>query len=97
MPSVSHDDEIDEGQPLEVLDRAACIELLAHQGFLGRLGFEVDGRPMILPVNYVFEEDAVVFCTAGGTKLNAIVNRADVAFEVDDSSPLHHSGWSVVI
>jgi nitroimidazol reductase NimA-like FMN-containing flavoprotein (pyridoxamine 5'-phosphate oxidase superfamily) len=38
-----------------------------------------------------------VFCTAGGTKLNAVVGGADVAFEVDDSVPLRHSGWSVVV
>ena len=98
MPAVSDpDDHMDEGHHLEVLDRAACIELLADHGFVGRLGFVVDGRPMVLPVNYIFDTDAVVFCTASGTKLNAIVHRADVAFEVDDSSPLHHSGWSVVL
>jgi len=89
--------EVDEGQPLEVLDRDACIELLAHHQFVGRLGLVVDGRPMILPVNYIFDTDSVVFCTAGGTKLNAVVSRADVVFEVDDSSALHQSGWSVVL
>jgi len=52
---------------------------------------------MILPVNYMFDRDSVVFCTAGGTKLNSVANRVDVAFEVDDSSALHQSGWSVVL
>ena len=99
MPAVSDRDdrEADEAQRLEVLDRAACIELLAHHGFVGRLGIVVDGRPIVLPVNYIFDADSVVFCTASGTKLNAVVSRADVAFEVDDSSPLHHSGWSVLL
>jgi uncharacterized protein len=40
---------------------------------------------------------AVVFCTAEGTKLNAVVGGADVAFEVDDHRSLRHSGWSVLV
>jgi uncharacterized protein len=96
---VSGDDDpgLDEAQRLEVLDRAACVELLAHHRFVGRLGVIVDGRPIILPVNYIFDGDSVVFCTASGTKLDAVVAGADVAFEVDDSVPLHHSGWSVLV
>lgn len=96
---VSSDDdpELDEALRLEVLDRDACIELLAHHRFVGRLGFVVDGRPIILPVNYLFDNDSVVFCTASGTKLNAVGDGADVAFEVDDSVPLRHSGWSVLV
>jgi nitroimidazol reductase NimA-like FMN-containing flavoprotein (pyridoxamine 5'-phosphate oxidase superfamily) len=95
----SGDDDpgLDEAQRLETLDRAACIELLAHHRFVGRLAVVIDGRPIILPVNYLFDHDSVVFCTASGTKLNAVVGDADVAFEVDDSSPLHHSGWSVLV
>ena len=88
---------MDEAQLLEVLDRATCLELLAHHGFVGRLGFVVDGRPIILPVNYIVDGDSVVFCTASGTKLNTIRGGANVAFEVDDSVPLHHSGWSVLV
>ncbi len=89
--------DVGEGQQLEDLDRDTCIELLARHQFVGRLGFVVDGRPMILPVNYIFDTDSVVFCTTGGTKLNSVVSRADVVFEVDDSSALHQSGWSVVV
>lgn len=89
--------DIDEGQPLDVLDRQECIQLLSHESFVGRLGIIVDGRPLVLPVNYIVDGDAVVFGTGAGTKLNAIVGGADVAFEVDDSRSLHHSGWSVVV
>jgi uncharacterized protein len=97
--AVSGDDDrdLDEGQLVEVLDRATCIELLARHRFVGRLGFVVEGRPIILPVNYLFDDDAVVFCTASGTKLDAVVGGAEVAFEVDDSVPLRHSGWSVLV
>ena len=95
--SGDHDSELDEAQRLEVLDRAACIELLAHHRFVGRLAIVVDGRPIILPVNYIVDDDSVVFCTANGTKLNAVLGGTNVAFEVDDSVPLHHSGWSVLV
>lgn len=89
--------ETDEGRHLEVMDRDECIELLTHESFVGRLGFVVDGRPLVLPVNYMVDRGTIVFCTAGGTKLNAVAGGADVAFEVDDNRPLHHSGWSVLV
>lgn len=89
--------ELEEAERLEVLDRATCLELLAHHRFLGRLAIVIDGRPIILPVNYLFEDESIVFSTASGTKLHAVVGGADVAFEVDDSVPLHHSGWSVLV
>jgi len=97
--NVSDDDDpgSDEARRLEILDRAACLDLLAHHGFVGRLGLVVDGRPIILPVNYIVDADSVVFCTASGTKLNAVVEGADVVFEIDESVPLHHSGWSVLV
>lgn len=93
----SEEPEIDEGQPLEVLERQECVELLTHDAFVGRLGLIPDGRPLVLPVNYVVDRDAIVFCTGAGTKLNAITDGADVAFEVDDSRSLRHSGWSVLV
>lgn len=97
--NVSDDDhpELDEALRLETLDRAACIELLANHRFVGRLAVVVEGRPIVLPVNYIFDHDSIVFCTASGTKLNSVVGGADVAFEVDDSVPLRHSGWSVLV
>jgi nitroimidazol reductase NimA-like FMN-containing flavoprotein (pyridoxamine 5'-phosphate oxidase superfamily) len=95
--SVSPDDELDEAQRLEVLDRAECIELLTRHAFLGRLGLVVDGRPLIFPVNYMADRDAVVFCTASGTKLDNLAGGAPVVFEVDDHVPLRHSGWSVMV
>ena len=97
--SVSGEDnsELDEAQRLEVLDRETCFELLTHHRFVGRLAIVVNGRPLVLPVNYLFEDDSIVFSTASGTKLHAVVGGADVAFEVDDSVPLHRSGWSVLV
>lgn len=79
------------------LSAAECRERLRHHGFVGRLGFVAGGRPMILPVNYVAEDEAIVFCTEEGTKLSALSGGARVVFEIDESRPLYRSGWSVVV
>jgi uncharacterized protein len=82
---------VEDMSPSDALDR------LQRHGFVGRVAFIVDGRPMIMPVNYLADGDALVFCTGEGTKLSALRGSAAVAFEVDDSRPLDHSGWSVVV
>jgi uncharacterized protein len=82
---------------VQELSRAEALELLQMHSYVGRIGFIVDGRPLILPVNYLASDDSIVFCTEPGTKLSAIAGGAQVAFEVDDSRPLYHAGWSVVV
>jgi uncharacterized protein len=79
------------------LTRAEAIELLQFHAYVGRIGFVVEGRPLILPVNYLADDDSIVFCTEPGTKLSAIGGGAPVVFEVDDSRALYHAGWSVVV
>ena len=80
----------------EALPREECLELLQFNSFVGRLGFVLDGRPIVLPVNYLAEEDSLVFCTGVGTALSSAVG-APVAFEVDGVRPLYRSGWSVLV
>jgi uncharacterized protein len=81
---------------LRELSAVECMDRLRHASMVGRLAFVADGRPMILPVNYVVDGDAVVFVTEPGTKLSAVAGGAPVAFEIDESRPLYRSGWSVV-
>ena len=81
---------------IEELAREECLRLLQEESYVGRLGFIVDGRPMILPVNYLARGDGIVFCTGEGTKLSALRGGAEVAFEIDASRPLYGTGWSVV-
>ena len=82
---------------VQELTRAEAMKLLQMHSYVGRIGFVVDGKPLILPVNYLAEDDSIVFCTEPGTKLSAIGGGAPVVFEVDDSRPLYHAGWSVVV
>jgi nitroimidazol reductase NimA-like FMN-containing flavoprotein (pyridoxamine 5'-phosphate oxidase superfamily) len=82
---------------VQQLTSAEAAELLQGHAYVGRIGFVADGQPLILPVNYLADDDSIVFCTGPGTKLSAIGSGAPVVFEVDDSRPLYHAGWSVVV
>jgi hypothetical protein len=52
---------------------------------------------VIFPVNYVFDQDLVVFRTDPGSKLDAAAEREAVAFEVDAIDEATRTGWSVVV
>jgi nitroimidazol reductase NimA-like FMN-containing flavoprotein (pyridoxamine 5'-phosphate oxidase superfamily) len=82
---------------LKEIDRDECLRLLRGESYVGRLGFVADGRPMVLPVNYVVDGESVVFSTMAGTKLSVVRDGAPVAFEIDQNRPLYHSGWSVLV
>lgn len=81
---------------LEVLARDECLRLLAG-ATLGRIGLTSGALPLVLPVNFHFDGERILVRTGQGSKLEAAVRNAVVAFEVDDFDPLYHSGWSVVV
>lgn len=82
---------------IETLSADECMQLLRLGSYVGRIGFILDGRPMILPVNYLAEDGSLVFASLDGTKLHALAGGADVVFEVDEARPLYHAGWSVLV
>ncbi len=78
---------------IEELDVEECLALLgAHQ--VGRVAVVVGIHPVIFPVNYCLDGDAVVFRTGEGAKLQGAAGQP-VGFEVDDVDIEHHTGWSV--
>ena len=79
----------------ETMEREECLRLLANCS-VGRIGFLVDDRPEILPVNYALDGEDVVFRTAEGTVLNR-ASLAAVAFEIDHADESDQSGWSVLV
>jgi nitroimidazol reductase NimA-like FMN-containing flavoprotein (pyridoxamine 5'-phosphate oxidase superfamily) len=83
---------------VEALSVSECRELLKEHHF-GRLAFldAVGVLPVIIPVNYLLDEDTVVFRTDAGSKLHAAVRGAPVAFEVDGVDQDRQVGWSVVV
>ena len=81
---------------LEVLDRDECLRLLQHRR-LGRLGITSGALPTILPVNYWSDGESIYVRTSPGSKLDAALRDAVVAFEIDEVDAIEHAGWSVVV
>jgi hypothetical protein len=89
------DARIDRRTGLEELDRDECYRLLADAP-LGRLAVIVGGGPLVFPVNFTLDGDAVVLRTDSGTKLHGARN-GPVAFECDGIDLEYHTGWSVLL
>ena len=81
---------------LEVLDRHECLRLLAL-ATLGRIGFTSGALPTVLPINFHLDGERILVRTGRGGKVDAALQNAVVAFEVDDFDPIYHSGWSVTV
>jgi uncharacterized protein len=71
--------------------------LLTHRPRLGRLAFvAAEGWPIVLPMNYVLDGDAVYFRTAAGRKFAAAVRCERVTFQVDHVDEAWEEGWSLL-
>jgi len=87
--------EIDPRTGMEILDRDECIARLARQP-IGRVAIvTTDGRPLVFPVNFALDGDAIVFRSDAGTKLHG-ARRGQIAFECDGVDSTYHTGWSVL-
>jgi uncharacterized protein len=64
---------------------------------IGRVAFRLDGGITILPVAYVVDGVDICFRTAGPSKIQAAIDREDVAFEADGFDAADRSGWSVLV
>lgn len=84
---------------LTALSPQDCRALLrSHPVHIGRLGVtDVDGQPLIMPVNYRLDGDSVVIRTEPDSLIAQRANGHRVAFEVDDVDPAWEEGWSVLI
>lgn len=78
------------------LSRHECLELLrSHE--VGRLAVATPGAsPLVVPVNYLVDGDAIVFRTGTGSKLRAL-RGTPVSFQVDELDPIRRTGWSVLV
>ena len=86
----------DDLSAVSTLDAHECLNQLRSSD-VGRLAFVFDGRPDILPVNFIVDHGAVIFRTAEGSKLAAATAGQPVAFEVDGYDPDAGVAWSVVV
>jgi uncharacterized protein len=78
------------------LEVDTCIRLLERHHF-GRVAVNDDRGPLVLPVNYSFEDGTVIFRTAPGTKLEAAERGEPATFEIDDVDERRRIGWSVLV
>jgi nitroimidazol reductase NimA-like FMN-containing flavoprotein (pyridoxamine 5'-phosphate oxidase superfamily) len=81
---------------LEVLERDECLRLLGL-ATIGRIGITSGALPTVLPINFHLDGERIVVRTGRGSRLDAAVRNAVVAFEVDDFDSTYHSGWSVAV
>ncbi|WP_329000916.1 pyridoxamine 5'-phosphate oxidase family protein [Kribbella sp. NBC_00709] len=79
---------------LQILGPAECISMLGSVP-LGRLVYTNAGLPAIRLVNFVLDEDTIVFSTGQGDKFHAAERGDVVAFEADDVELERHMGWTV--
>jgi nitroimidazol reductase NimA-like FMN-containing flavoprotein (pyridoxamine 5'-phosphate oxidase superfamily) len=81
------------------LSREECLALLGANSF-GRLAVNAgEGAPVVRPVNYLFDErsQSVLFRTAPGSKLHAVLRSTHATFEIDGVDEGARTGWSVII
>jgi nitroimidazol reductase NimA-like FMN-containing flavoprotein (pyridoxamine 5'-phosphate oxidase superfamily) len=71
-----------------------CEELL-RASIVGRVAFNAEQGPQIVPVNYTTVGDAVVFRTAPYSQLGTHAE-GPLAFEIDHIDYDDQKGWSVV-
>lgn len=82
---------------LEVVDREACFARLREM-LVGRIAFNLDGYPVVFPVNYLLVEDAnpwLMLRTKPGSDLGS--SPRPVAFQIDGIDLHLHTGWSVLV
>src|SRR5262245_54931543 len=78
------------------LSSAECWSLVAAGG-VGRIGNSTDDGPIILPVNFIVDDETVVFRTTAYGLIGRIDPASEIAFEVDRLDEARHEGWSVLL
>ncbi len=74
-----------EENPVSILSDEECWDLLRSEEF-GRLAFHLAEQVHITPINYAVDGETLLFRTAEGSKLLAVVMNPDIAFEIDSYS-----------
>jgi nitroimidazol reductase NimA-like FMN-containing flavoprotein (pyridoxamine 5'-phosphate oxidase superfamily) len=83
-----------EENPVHEMTTEECWELIGAQEF-GRMAFHLAEQVHITPINYAVDGGTLLFRTAEGSKLLAVVMNPDIAFEIDDYTD--DTAWSVII
>jgi nitroimidazol reductase NimA-like FMN-containing flavoprotein (pyridoxamine 5'-phosphate oxidase superfamily) len=94
---MNHRFDDDEVSPeIRGISQGRCTELLQSHS-VGRIAWQGAGVPEILPVNYIWYDDSVVFRTSPDGALAGLVEPTEVAFEIDELDLQRREGWSVLV
>ena len=78
----------------EILDIEQCWEMLERHE-LARLGYLLDGRVHVMPINYGTHEGELVFATAPDSKVAGVLTGHDLVIEIDEV--VDEVGRSVIV
>lgn len=81
---------------LRELSPQECWSLIATGG-VGRIATTTDDGPVILPVNFIVDNETVVFRTTAYGLIGRIGPASEIAFEVDRLDEEMREGWSVLL
>lgn len=81
---------------VEVLKLHECWRYLRSSS-VGRLALVGGSGPEVFPVNYLPEDGTLIFRTAQGSKMDALLGGEPVALEADGLNSYGTIAWSVVV
>lgn len=81
---------------VEELGEDACLELLGTKE-VGRVAYNDPEGPVVMPVNYVLQDDTVLFRIAPHSRLADRLRDGAASFEVDHIDDATRTGWSVLV
>jgi len=81
---------------LHELDEEECWELVRSRE-VGRMAYDDERGPMVVPVTFVLDGETVVLRVAPYSQLAQHLPGARAAFEVDEIDYFTRTGWSVVL
>ncbi len=84
----------DEQTGLEVITLSECVSLLDAQE-VARVAFNADGALQLLPINFAWDGEGIVFRCEPGSSLSRSIG-SEIVLEVDGLDQRNRTGWSVL-
>ena len=88
-------DDSNAGRLSDLRDEECRALLSGHR--VGRIAWNDDEGPVVLPVNYTFDGQHLLVRTSAHTELARHFTSGRVAFEIDEYDERTHTGWSVLV
>jgi nitroimidazol reductase NimA-like FMN-containing flavoprotein (pyridoxamine 5'-phosphate oxidase superfamily) len=81
---------------MQYLGDRECLRLL-NSAQIGRVAYNDDEGPVVLPVNHRMDGSYILFRTSPMTALGRHLSNAPVSFQVDEFDDFNRAGWSVLV